>query len=302
MKSFYFYIRSYVVALIKKMFHISDFTLFIRKSRQRIERLFYHKTYSASDIVTAMVDMGLRCGDTIIVHCAMNNFYNYRGTSTEIIDALLNYLGPEGTLCMPAYPFDKANPNKVFDVQSDKTAAGCLAETFRNYPGVKRSLNKLHSVCAIGKNADFLLSEHHLSQTCFDEKSPFYKLELVGGVSFSLGLPKYYVGTIEHVCESLLREKLLYFKEKFSCEVTFRYINQVGKMISHTMITGNDKKPYIRCKNTNLIDKYFDKGKYERRKLSNIWINMYDVQYTINRLSELALEGKTIFCFPPFYY
>lgn len=293
-------VRRCLVDFVKRVFHIENFTLFVRKKRQRIESLFYHKTYTAEDIVSMMAAMGMKPGDSIIVHCAMNNFYNYRGTASGLIDALLNYLGPNGTLCMPAYPFDKTNPDKLFDVRTDKTAAGFLAETFRNYPGVKRSLNKLHSVCAIGKYADYLVSEHHLSKTCFDEKSPFYKLGQLGGLSFSLGLPKYYIGTIGHVCESLLRERLPYFRDKFSRLVSYEYVTYDGRHIRHEMYTGS-LKPYVRSKDTCLVDSCFSKEKYGRRRLSNIWINMFDVHYTIKRLSELALEGKTIFSYPPFY-
>lgn len=295
-----FSVRSQMVRIIKRLFQIKNFTLFVRKKRQQIERLFYRRTYTADDIVTILADMGIRPGMAIVVHCAMNNFYNYRGSAVDLIEALLRFLGPDGTLCMPAYPYDKDNADKVFDVRTDKTAAGYLAETFRNYPGVKRSLNKLHSVCAIGKDADFLLGEHHLSQTCFDEKSPYYKLGVLGGKSVSLGLPSYFIGTISHVCESLLREQMPYFKDKFCKQVTFNYIDSDGTSLHHTMYT-EAKVPYVQYKNTHLVDTYFDSTKYQRRRLSNIWINVYDARYTIERLKELALEGKTRFSYPPFY-
>lgn len=296
-----FTLRRKTVRFIKKVFHINNLSLWIRRKRQQLEKLFYRKTYTATDIISALADMGLRPGTAIVVHCAMNNFYNYRGTATDLIEALLKYLGPEGTLCMPAYPFDKDNADKVFDVRSDKTAAGYLAETFRNYPGVKRSLNKLHSVCAIGKYADYLTNEHHLSETCFDEKSPYYKLAVLGGKSVSLGLPIYFVGTISHVCESLLRARLPYFRDKFTRKLSFQYIDQNGNRLQHSMYTGDSRKPYIRAKNTHLVDTYFDHGMFKHQRLSNIWINMYDARYTVHRLSELALEGKTLFTYPVFY-
>ena len=182
-----------------------------------------------------------------------------------------------------------------------KKAAGYLAETFRKYPGVKRSLNKLHSVCAIGKYADYIINEHNLSLTCFDEKSPYYKLAILNGKSVSLGLPRHFIGTIMHVCESLLREQLPYFRDKFSREVTFHYIDENGNSLLHTMYTGALKEPYIKRRNTYLVDTYFNPDMFQRRKLSNIWINMYDAYYTVQRLSELALEGKTLFAYPHFY-
>lgn len=300
MKSIWVLFRLKMVRLIKSIFNISDFTLFTRRLKRNVEKIVYHTTFTAQDVVKVMVNMGMKQGSVVMVHCAMNNFYNYRGSADELINEILHVLGPEGTLCMPAYPFDKRNPDKIFDVRSDKTAAGYLAETFRQYPGVKRSLNKLHSVCALGKDAEFLVSEHHLSKTCFDEKSPFYKLGLLEGLSFSLGLPHYFIGTIGHVCESLLTEKLLYFRNQFSKEIQYIYIDNEGRQIYHTMNTGS-KVPYIRSRNTKLINTYFEKEKYGRVRLSNIWINMFDVKYTIHRLMELACDGKTIYTYPAFY-
>ncbi len=94
---------------------------------------------------------------------------------------------------MPAYPLLR-NENSIFDVRNTPTGAGLIAEEFRHYPGVKRSLNRQHSVCALGPMSDFLLGEHHLSKTCWDEKSPYYKLGEINAIVFTLGLGKVFVG------------------------------------------------------------------------------------------------------------
>ena len=301
MLSFIYSFRRLSIHIVKCVFHIENMTLFVRKKRQQLERLFYRRAYTADDIVATLADMGVRPGMAIVVHCAMNNFYNYRGSAIGLIEALLRYLGPEGTLCMPGYPSDRREPHRTFDVRNDKTAAGYLAETFRCYPGVKRSYNKHHAVCAIGKYADYLLSEHHLSKTSFDEHSPYYKLSLLGGKSVSFGVEHYYIGTIEHVCESLLRDKLPYFRDIFPKKVTYHYIDYNGDVHSQELYIGDDRNHYIRNKDSHWVERNFDPTKYSRKRLSNIWINVYDAHYTVERLSELALQGKTLFSYPPFY-
>lgn len=288
------------VNFIKSIFGISNMTLFKRKQLRRIGKLIHHQKYTAQDIVNEMQSQGLHRGSTLILHSAMGDMYNYTGTIDELIDAILGVIGEEGTLCMPAYPFCKDDQKRVFDVRSDKTAAGIIAETFRKRPGVKRSLNKLHSVCALGKNADIIVGEHHLSTTCFDEHSPFYIIGELGGMSFNIGLPKWFVGTGEHVCESLLYDKLRFFRDKFISSVEFSYITQDGTPVKHTMLT-KSKHPYIRKKTCALFDNYFERNKYHRTRLSNIWITSYDMKYLIDRLSELAMDGKTIYAFPKFY-
>ena len=289
-----------IVRIVKQVFGISNLSLFVRKRRQDIERLFYHKKYTAKDLIAQLQALGLKPRAVVIVHCAMNNFYNYRGTVDELIDGLLEAIGPEGTLCMPAYPYDKTNPDIPFDVRHDKTAAGLLAETFRKRPGVKRSLNKLHSVCALGPRAEEIISEHHLSVTCFDEHSPFYKIAEMGGLSIALGLPKYYIGTVEHIADSLLISELRFYKNKFTTPVTFTYIDDNGEEMKHTMLT-RSAVPYVRSHSTKLIDENFDRSKYSRTRFSNLWINIFDVQYLVKTLVALGRQGKTIYSSPRFH-
>ncbi|MBR1790352.1 MAG: AAC(3) family N-acetyltransferase [Bacteroidaceae bacterium] len=289
-----------IVTTIKKTFGIHSLKLFVRKKQLQVERLFYHKKYTAHELVDELVRMGMKPGSVVIVHCAMNNFYNYRGTVDELIDELLRALGPEGTLCMPAFPYDKYDTDRVFDVRTEKTAAGLLAETFRKRPGVKRSLNQLHSVCAFGPKADCIVGEHHLSRTCFDRHSPFYKIYEFGGQSICLGLPDYFLGTCAHISESLLRDELAYFQDKFTIPVTFHYIDQDGNSLTHTMLT-KSKKPYIRQRSKKFIDDNFDHSKYAIKRFSNLWINVYDVREMVDTLTRLAREGKTIYSYPKFY-
>lgn len=293
-------LRKAVASTIKKTFRIQNLSLFVRKQKHKVEKLFFHKKFTAKELVDELVRLGLKPGKPVLVHCGMNNFYNYRGTVDELIDELLRALGPEGTLCMPAFPHNKYNTDRVFDVRTDKTAAGLLAETFRKRPGVKRSLNQLHSVCALGPKADYIVGEHHLSRTCFDEHSPFYKIYELGGVSICLGLPDYFIGTCAHVTESLLRDELAFFRDKFTMPFTFHYIDHNGNSLTHTMLT-KSKTPYIRRRNKKFIDDNFDHSKYAIERFSNLWLNVYDVRALIDTLTRIGREGKTIYSYPKFY-
>ena len=293
-------IKKYIIEFIKKLFGIKDLTLFVRRFMQNIEKLFYKESYNADDIINVLKELGVKPGRPIIVHSAMHNFYNYKGTAEELINRLLEYIGPEGTLCMPAFPYDKRNEMSIFDVRNSKSSAGYLTEIFRMYPGVKRSLNQLESVCALGKDADRIVSDHQNSRISFDEHSPFYIIGQLGGYSINLGLPKWFVGTGGHVSEALLYDSCRYFQDKFSTPVEFTYIDNDGNEFKHTMLT-RMKQPYVREKSTSIFDKYFDKTMYGRRRLSNIWISYYDMQYLYTKLYNLGKQGITIFKYPKFY-
>ena len=292
--------KSYIVRFFKLLFRTDNLTLYVRRKRQNLEKLFFRKKYTAADIINTLKEIGVKSGRPLIVHSSMHNFYNYDGTAENLIDALIDFLGPDGTLCMPSFMHDKQNEKNIFDVRNSKSSAGYLTEIFRNYPGVKRSLNQLQSVCALGKDAERIVSEHHLSKISFDEHSPFYIIGQLGGYSVSIGMPKWFVGTGGHVCEALLHGELQFFRDKFLMPVEFTSIDYSGVEHKQLMFT-RSKHKYVRRKSTYIFDKYFDKSKYARKKISNIWISAYDMKYLYETLYILAKQGITIFKEPKFY-
>lgn len=283
-----------IVKLLKKLFGIKDLSLYLRKKKQLLEKIFYRKKYTADDIVEVLRLNGVKPGRPLMIHSAMGSLYNYVGTAEELIDKILEFLGPDGTLCMPAYPKNKTDDTMIFDVRNTPSAAGYLSEVFRQRTGVKRSLNQLHSVCALGKDAEKITGDHHNSITCFDEHSPYYIIGQLGGFTTNIGLPEWFVGTGEHVCESLLFNKLEYFTKKFEIQQTFTYIDWNGRILKHTMYSDSNDL-YIRCRSTKIFDEYFEKSKFKRTKLSNIWINTFEMRYLYERLTELAIKGITIY-------
>lgn len=181
------------------------------------------------------------------------------------------------------------------------TAAGMLAETFRNYPNVLRSANVRHSACAVGPNAQYLVGEHHKSLICFDEYSPFYKLKDVNAKIFILGLPHYSLGTIIHTIEATLYKNEPYFSKFYTNQkVVNRYKDIDGEMKSYESLCENSK---INIRSDHfltryIIRKYFDRNNYKMAKLSNLNISSYNAQYVYNRLVELAHEGVVLYYSP----
>ncbi len=167
-----------VAGLLKKAVGINNFSLFRKRMLKKCGKIIYKKKYTAADIINTMMELGMKKGSVVCIHSSMMQFYNYVGSAEELINAIIDAIGPEGTLVMPAYPNQQIAESEgyIFDAKKDKTVAGYLAETFRKHPGVKRSLNVEHSVCAIGKYADYLLNEHQYSKDCWDKKSPYYKM------------------------------------------------------------------------------------------------------------------------------
>ena len=267
---------------------------FIRSWHRRLGPLFYKEQFTAKDVVHKMEHAGARKGSTVFIQSSWGEFYNCKSTPTELIKEILDFLGPEGTLCMACMPYMKNG--EVFDVSNTKTKAGYLAECFRNYPGVKRSIHTHHSVCALGKNADFLLCEHHLGETPWDEKSPYYKLTMLNALVFGFGLGAYWMGTIAHCPESLLRGKVALYSDLWSKEKTaYHYIDYDGVEKTYYNYRLCKKRPTSYFKQKRIIIKHLS-SRYQR--ISNLQISCFDANEVVTVLTDLAQKGSTIFLLP----
>jgi aminoglycoside 3-N-acetyltransferase len=282
----------------KKKYKIRSKDLLVSKYRRIIERKIYKQKYDTQELIGVMKKAGLKKGSNVFIHSSWDEFYNYNGTIDDFIQAVLAEIGENGTLAMPAYPFLR-RADSIFDIKKTPTGAGLICETFRKYPGVKRSIN-MHSVCALGPMSDYLLGEHQFSVTCWDEKSPYYKLSKINAIVLTFGLGKYFVGTIMHCADSVLRQEVAYFRQFFQKEVTNRYRLDDQSIYEQTSLMALDDFKYFFTNRSHnrVVTKYFDKNKYLKTKLSNLTVNMYDAEYFINRIIEIGRQGITVYLKP----
>ncbi len=139
--------------------------------------------------------LGIREGDTIIVHCSLSSLGWINGGAVALILALTDVLTPEGTLVMPAHSGDWSDPINwnnppvpeawkqqirdtmpAFDPAITPTRAiGTVAELFRTFPGVVRSSHPSLSFSARGKHAAAIVENHSL-ENALGEGSPLARL------------------------------------------------------------------------------------------------------------------------------
>lgn len=266
--------------------------------RFKIGRHIYKKKYTARDVVEAMKKMGMKEGSVVFIQSRWAEFYNCTSNPYDLIDEILKAIGPEGTLGMACMPYVKEG--KIFNIKRTPTNAGILAEVFRKYPGVKRSINVRHSVCAVGPKAEYLCSEHHLGETAWDQKSPYYKLAELNALVFGLGLGKYWIGTIVHCVDSLLRGEVPYYTDLFFPEKTeYHYVDYDGEEKSYWNYDMPETGPKIR------IDSYFKTKKlatkYLKRKfiqVSNLQMTCYDANEIVSTVVALGRKGVDCYLMP----
>ncbi|CAN5874056.1 hypothetical protein BH24GEM1_BH24GEM1_15900 [soil metagenome] len=247
--------------------------------------------YGEAELSAALERVGAHPGATLFLHSAWDEFYNFDGTQLDLVGVLQRLVGPEGTIAMPAYPLRPGT--EVFDVRRTLTGAGLIPEMFRRMPGTRRSINPIHSVVALGPNADFLVRDHHRSETPWDQHSPYARLSDVGAVLVCMGLPRSFgFATAQHCPESLLYHEIPYFRRVFGDPIAYRYRDESGceGTLRTRRRTGRFRISRVR--------RYIDPDRVRVIHVSNLRIQGVDARYLIQRLVELARQGITQYYWP----
>lgn len=159
------------------------------------------------DILTALKRVGVGGGQTVMVHASLSSLGFVCGGAQAVIEALLESVGEEGTIMMPAQSWKNLDPASgvhweepeewwqairdhwpAYDKDITPTnTMGAVAEMFRKWPGALRSEHPARSVAAYGKYADYLTREHTLSNI-FGDGSPIGRLYELDGYVLLIGV------------------------------------------------------------------------------------------------------------------
>ena len=146
--------------------------------------------------------LGVRTGDTVLVHASFNALGCRSMTPTDVIAGLLQVVGDRGNLLMPALSYAQ-HPPHIHSTLGTPSNVGIIAETFRTRPGTHRSVHPTHSVCGTGPDVAALFTDHHLDTTPCGPHSPFHKLPAMDGKILMLGCglrPNTSMHAIEELC------------------------------------------------------------------------------------------------------
>lgn len=287
--------------LLRKVFSLrNDVSInrenIVKRFAFKWQKYFYHKQYDTNELLEEMRKLGMKEGSCIFIHCAWDFFFNYTGNVKDFIDGVLRVIGPSGTLAMPAFPLDRS---KTFNVKRSITGAGKLAEFFRRYPGVKRSANTQHSVCAIGPLSDYLLKEHTECETCWDENSPYYRLSQVNALIFCLGVGYSFLSTSVHCTEAINRNKVKYYHDFFSKEkIKHEYIDYDGTPKEYYCYDVVVNRQFTIIPEKYFLKKYFSSEEYKTGRISNLTIIVYNASKYIPKLIELGEFGIDAYRLP----
>lgn len=176
-------------------------------------------------LVEQLRDLGLREGDTAMVHSSLSAMGYVEGGAATLLEALLEALGHKGTLLLPAYPvadFSIENLRKLPTLEpTSKSYMGKVTNLILEREGVVRSLHPTHSWAGIGPQAEFLLHKHHHSVKPCGTDSPFERMLELNGWIVTLG-SDWGKCTYWHIIEDRVDFPIeVYYPEEFSAPVRF---------------------------------------------------------------------------------
>ena len=115
-----------------------------------------------------LVKNGAKKNGVLLVHSAFSSLRGRGKTAADVVDFLLDIVGPQGTLAMPSMPRFKNAVEKTeylrssnsevvyeYDVQKTKVKTGVLPFTLNKRKDSKRSRHPINTMTALGPLAEF---------------------------------------------------------------------------------------------------------------------------------------------------
>jgi aminoglycoside 3-N-acetyltransferase len=166
--------------------------------------------------------LGVEGGDTLLVHSSLSRLGFVVGGVVAVVQALLDVVGPIGTVVVPAFTADNSDPSRwaltrkepvpkewwpqirahlpPFDPRfTPAYRVGAIAESIRTWPRAIRSEHPQTSFAAVGSKAERVIANHQ--RDChLGPHSPLGRLVDDGAKILLLGVP-YGVCTAFHLAE-----------------------------------------------------------------------------------------------------
>ncbi len=196
-----------------------------------------------ADISTGLRELGLRPGDSVLVHSSLSSFGYVVNGADAVIDALLEVVEGTGNVIVPTLTGtaeDGPDRPPVFDVRHAPCWTGRIPSVLMKRSEAKRSLHPTHSVAGIGPQVAVLEEGHEDCLTPCGELSPYYRLAVHGGYILLMGVDQESNTTI-HTAEELA--EVPYHMQKRTTEtvvIDHRGIRHVKPMLLHDWGTPRD--------------------------------------------------------------
>jgi aminoglycoside 3-N-acetyltransferase len=198
------------------------------------------------DIRQGLLRLGLKGGDTVLMHSSLSSFGWVEGSASAVVEALLQVLKEGGTLIAPTFSYYLQGDEKVWDREHTPSRMGVISETVRTWPGALRSNHAAHPLAAIGLHAPLICRRPH--KTGFGPDSPFFTLVELGAFILLMGVG-YNSCTFFHLLEAKVEVPYRYLEERKATVIIDGVRDEHGSAWEYTRRPGarNDFVPLGRA-------------------------------------------------------
>lgn len=286
------------MALSDKIYKIFPVSVFIRIRNlyQKVKKIIYPALTENQFKELLIGKMGIKNGDVVFIHSSIDKM-NISFSFLRIIPILQEIVGEEGTLVFPCWHISSRaedylrSNHKPFNVKRTSTVMGLLPELARKLKGAHRSLHPFNSMVAIGKQAEYIVKEHHNSIYPNGDFSPLYRIKELKGKIIGLGERTVSLSFV-HVVEDIMKEK--FPRNTLTDEVFTETVIDYNK----NEILVETKAPSINIKNRDIPSYLKNNITQEVCKEFQFLGNNYfiaDADKLFERMKALAERGFTIY-------
>jgi aminoglycoside 3-N-acetyltransferase len=282
----------------------------LRSLRKRRRRKRWEKSVESdeeahidrSTLAEQLAALGVERGRDLILHSALSAIGYVDGGPDALIGALLDVLGPDANLLMPAYPMKSSMLETMedpapFDVANDRSYMGKITEVFRHMPGVRRSGHPTHSVAVLGPDAETYVAQHHMSGSPCGAGSPFRMLSERNGQILCIGVGVGKV-TSHHTIEDLVESFPLdvYLPKKMTKLVRLAK----GESVEVEVLVHDPKLAPIRCDShdgicSELLSEMRERGIVREGKIGRATSQLFGAAELDAMHADRLKRGRTIY-------
>jgi aminoglycoside 3-N-acetyltransferase len=154
---------------------------------------------TARDIQEGLQRLGIRAGETLVVHSSLSRFGQVAGGAEAVAQALIDAVSPGGSVFVPTFNYGQL----PYDILTTPSLAGAISEALRKRPDARRSAHPTHPWAGVGPIAEEVLAGH-TGPSPFGPGSPIWKLWERNALLVLLGVD-HRANSMIHVAEERLQ-------------------------------------------------------------------------------------------------
>lgn len=142
--------------------------------------------YSYQEVLAGFRQIPLTDSRIVLVHSSYKSLGGVEGGAEAVIDALLEWVGSDGTVLLPNFNFQSWTETHYFDVRETLSNMGIIGELGRLRPEARRTPHPIYSFTALGKLQETFAACDDVE--AYGPNSVFALFHKLNGLNVSIGL------------------------------------------------------------------------------------------------------------------